>query len=108
MANFRPYCPTAKTKKRLSASTTSGSTAIKISDGAGEVSVRIRSITGNAVDAYVAFGNASVTCDPTLDDGFTPGGTEVFTVFGQNGPIYAAVATESGTATIEVSFGSGI
>lgn len=107
MANMRPYMPTAKTKKRISLSTGSGATAVKLCDVGGEVQIRIRSLSTNTVDGYLAFGNSSVTCDPTKDEGFSPGGTEVFSQIAQGDGLYVAGATESGTATIEIGIGTG-
>lgn len=103
----QPYAPTPKTKKRLSASTTSGGTAVLIGNFYGTTQVRVRSLSANTVDCYFAFGNdATVTCDATKDEGTAPGQCEILTING-NGPVYCAVVTESGTATLEIGAGSG-
>jgi len=107
MANPRPVLVTPKSKKRISCSTSTGSTPVRIASCSGEVQVIIRSLSTNAVDAYLAFGNSSVTCDPTLDDGFAPGAKEGQTVIAAGGELWVAGITESGTATMEIMFGTG-
>lgn len=107
MANLRPFTPVAGATKPVSVTTTAAAT--KLTDGAGEYQVRVRNLSASASDAYLRFGGSSVgtSASATADIGVSPGTVEVFTVIAGTDGLYVSAVCASGTASLEISVGSG-
>jgi hypothetical protein len=97
---FQTNLPTVS----ISATDTSGSIAISVPGGGGQVRVAVGDIAG-AAWIYIKFGETGLTAT-SADIAMLPNTVEVFTV--GRGVTHIAAITDSGTAVVKAKAGLGL